>query len=90
MNDLALLILDERASAIAMAGIYHKLNNYLLEVYEKNGITVLANDQALEGNGKFLEVSTGISFFSDWKINKEYRKCIEQALLTEDVYVMIK
>jgi len=88
MNNLVLLILDERASPKDMVRVYKLLNGYQISVQERDGTTILANDSAIEGNEDFFEKEAGIKFFPNWKKNKGYREMIERGLLDGEKYMM--
>jgi len=87
-NNMALLILDERGSVQDMVDCYARVNGKMIEKYNMNGVTVLTNDEAIEGNEQELHRLAKISFFEDWKTQPVYRQMIRRCLSDEDIYIM--
>ncbi|MBI2172754.1 MAG: hypothetical protein HYT73_00900 [Candidatus Aenigmarchaeota archaeon] len=85
---MALLVLDETASADDMTNAYHEVNRRMREKYQTPGITVLANDDAIRGNETWLSAEAGIRFFPSWQTNPEYRAMLRRAIQSDDKYVM--
>jgi len=88
MGRLALLILDERAKTDDMIKSLKELNNLMREKYMAQGITVLANDEAIDGKESDFAMKANTQFFLDWKINPEYRSLIRDALQGGEIYAM--
>ncbi|MFH1607829.1 MAG: hypothetical protein ABIA78_01725 [archaeon] len=86
---LALLILDENASVETIALTYKSLNVLMREKHNnQEGLTVLANDQAILGKEDELMEKTNIQFLPGWQNDSGYRDLIRNALLGDDVYLM--
>jgi hypothetical protein len=88
-DDLALLILDEKAPISDMVRVYKELTSYLINKHNHNkGITILANDEAIEGREEQFAMKANIHFFPDWKTNYHYRTGLRNALNQGELYIM--
>ncbi|MCD6476791.1 MAG: hypothetical protein J7K26_01325 [Candidatus Aenigmarchaeota archaeon] len=88
--EMALLILDKNASIEDMIKAYHGVNQEIREKYGSQSITVLANDEAMQGNERHFSEQANIIFLPDWQINASYRNMLRQALGSENIYIMKK
>ena len=85
---IALLVLDERASVEEMVTSYQLVNRIMREKYKENGLTVLANDDAIRGKELEFSARSNLRFIPDWERSLMYRNIIREALKQKEIYVM--
>jgi len=84
----ALLVLDEKADVADMINAYNEVNRLMRDKYQHQGMTVLANDEAIVGRERDFQLGANIEFFPDWQETPLYRQLLREALDSEDIFVM--
>jgi len=87
----ALFILDEKADIKDTIRVYKEFRKYMGYKYRTTqGITVLANDEAIKGNELELAIQANIKFLPNWQENPMYRDMLREALKSSNIFVMRK